>query len=89
MRSTGLVQPATWNAYVFPLAVAAESILFSFALAYRIQMLKQEKAEALRQADREKSARLAQMQASADDLQEAVRLRTAELAQANQQLCER
>jgi diguanylate cyclase (GGDEF)-like protein len=89
LRSTGLVQPATWNAYVFPLAVAAESILFSFALAYRIQTLKQEKAEALLQADREKTARLAQMQASADELQEAVRLRTAELAQANQQLCER
>ncbi|WP_289538996.1 diguanylate cyclase [Pseudomonas sp. SO81] len=89
MRSTGLVQPATWNAYVFPLAVAAESILFSFALAYRIQTLKQEKAEALLQADREKTARLAQMQASADELQEAVRLRTVELAQANQQLCER
>ncbi|MBD9426884.1 GGDEF domain-containing protein [Pseudomonas sp. PDM15] len=89
MRSTGLVQPATWNAYVFPLAVAAESILFSFALAYRIQTLKQEKAEALLQADREKTARLAQMQASADELQEAVRLRTIELAQANQQLCER
>lgn len=89
MRSTGIVQPATWNAYVFPLAVAAESILFSFALAYRIQMLKQEKAEAMLQADREKTARLAQMQASADELQEAVRLRTAELAQANQQLCER
>lgn len=89
MRSTGLVQPATWNAYVFPLAVAAESILFSFALAYRIQMLKQEKAEAVLRADREKGARLAQMQASADELQEAVRLRTAELALANQQLCER
>jgi diguanylate cyclase (GGDEF)-like protein len=89
LRSTGLVQPATWNAYVFPLAVAAESILFSFALAYRIQMLKQEKAEALLQADREKSARLAQIQNSADELQEAVRLRTAELALANQQLCER
>ena len=89
LRSTGLVQPATWNAYVFPLAVAAESILFSFALAYRIQTLKQEKAEALLQADREKTARLAQMQASADELQEAVRLRTVELAQANQQLCER
>ncbi len=89
MRSTGLVQPATWNAYVFPLAVSAESILFSFALAYRIQMLKQEKAEAVLQADREKSARLAQMQASADELQEAVRLRTAELALANQQLSER
>ncbi|WP_373389572.1 diguanylate cyclase domain-containing protein [Pseudomonas alcaligenes] len=89
MRSTGLVQPATWNAYVFPLAVAAESILFSFALAYRIQMLKQEKAEALLQADREKTARLAQMQSSADELQEAVRLRTAELAEANHLLCER
>lgn len=89
MRSTGLVQPATWNAYVFPLAVAAESILFSFALAYRIQMLKQEKAEAVLQIDREKTARLAQMQSSAEELQEAVRLRTAELAEANRQLCER
>nr|WP_286674982.1 diguanylate cyclase [Pseudomonas subflava] len=89
MRSTGLVQPATWNAYVFPLAVAAESILFSFALAYRIQMLKLERAEAVLQADREKTARLAQMQASADELHEAVRLRTAELALANQQLSER
>lgn len=89
MRATGLVQPATWNAYVFPLSVAAESILFSFALAYRIQTLKQEKAEALEQADREKTARLAQMQGSADELQSAVRLRTAELALANQQLSER
>ena len=89
LRSTGVVQPAAWNAYVFPLSVAAESILFSFALAYRIQMLKQEKAQALLQADREKTARLAQMQASADELQEAVRLRTAELALANQQLSER
>lgn len=89
MRATGLVQPAAWNAYVFPLSVAAESILFSFALAYRIQTLKQEKAEALIQADREKTARMAQMQGSADELQNAVQLRTAELAAANQQLCER
>lgn len=89
LRATGVVQPATWNAYVFPLSVAAESILFSFALAYRIQTLKQEKAEALEQADREKTARLAQMQGSADELQSAVKLRTAELALANQQLCER
>lgn len=89
MRATGLVQPAAWNAYVFPLSVAAESILFSFALAYRIQTLKQEKAEALEQADREKTARLAQMQSSSDELQSAVKLRTAELAQANLQLCER
>jgi two-component system, sensor histidine kinase LadS len=89
LRATGIVQPATWNAYVFPLSVAAESILFSFALAYRIQTLKQEKAEALEQADREKTARLAQMQGSADELQNAVKLRTAELAQANQRLSER
>jgi diguanylate cyclase (GGDEF)-like protein len=89
LRATGVLQPASWNAYLFPVAVAAESILFSFALAYRIQLLKQEKAEAMLQADREKTARLAQMQASADELQEAVHLRTLELAQANQQLCER
>jgi diguanylate cyclase (GGDEF)-like protein len=89
MRATGLVQPANWNAYVFPISVAAESILFSFALAYRIQTLKQEKAEALMQADREKTARLTQMQSSADELQDAVNLRTAELAQANLQLSER
>lgn len=89
MRATGLVQPATWNAYVFPLSVAAESILFSFALAYRIQMLKHEKSVAILQADREKTARMAQMQSSAEELQEAVRQRTAELAEANRLLCER
>ena len=43
LRTTGVLQPAQWNAYVFPVAVAAESILFSFALAYRIQILKQER----------------------------------------------
>ncbi len=89
LRATGLLQPSTLNAYVFPLAVAAESILFSFALAYRIQMLKQERAAALEQADREKTARLAQMQASADELTRAVTLRTAELAAANQRLSQR
>lgn len=86
LRTTGVLQPAEWNAYVFPVAVAAESILFSFALAYRIQMLKQERAEALQQADREKTARLSQLQASADDLQTAVTARTAELAAANERL---
>ena len=89
MRATGLVQPAAWNAYAFPLSVAAESILFSFALAYRIQTLKQEKARALKQADREKTARLTQIQSSADELKHAVNLRTRELAKANEQLKER
>ena len=89
MRAAGLIEPSNFTAYLFPLSVAAETILFSFALAYRIQMLKLEKAEALEQADREKTARLAQMQGSADELQNAVKLRTAELAQANQRLCER
>ena len=86
LRATGLLQPSAANAYVFPVAVAAESILFSFALAYRIQILKREKSAALEQADREKTARLAQMQASADELQRSVELRTAELAAANEHL---
>ncbi|MFZ6046158.1 diguanylate cyclase domain-containing protein [Pseudomonas sp. CR3202] len=89
MRAAGIIQPINFTAYMFPIAVAAESILFSFALAYRIQMLKQERAAALEQADREKAARLAQMQASADELQAAVTARTAELAAANQRLSER
>ncbi len=89
LRATGLLQPSPLNAYVFPLAVAVESILFSFALAYRIQILKQEKAQALQQADREKTARLAQVQASADELQHAVDRRTAELAAANARLSQR
>lgn len=89
MRAAGIVQPTNFTAYMFPIAVAAESILFSFALAYRIQMLKQEKAAALELADREKTARLAQMQASSDELQAAVTRRTAELAAANQRLSER
>ncbi len=89
MRAAGLIEPNNFTAYLFPISVAAETILFSFALAYRIQMLKQEKAEALLQADREKTARLAQIQASADELQAAVNLRTAELAAANERLCQR
>lgn len=83
LRSTGVLQPTPWNAYLYPLAVAAETILFSFALAYRIQVLKQERADALQQADREKSARLSQLQESADGLQLAVDRRTAELKSAN------
>ncbi len=83
LRATGIIQPAVWNSYVFPVAVALESILFSFALAYRIQLLKNERAEALLRADEEKGARLAQVQASADELQLAVDRRTAELKSAN------
>ena len=89
LRATGVIQAAAWSGYVFPLAVAAESILFSFALASRIQILKQERAAALEHADREKSARLKQVQASAEQLSLAVEARTAELAQANRDLSER
>ncbi|WP_324733181.1 diguanylate cyclase [Pseudomonas paeninsulae] len=89
MRAAGLIEPHNFTAYLFPLSVAAETILFSFALAYRIQMLKQEKAAALRQADCEKTARLALAQGNADDLQRAVELRTAELAATNQRLLQR
>jgi len=60
--------------------------LFSFALAYRIQLLKQERADALLQANQEKSARLAQIERSASNLQHAVDQRTAELAATNRQL---
>ncbi|SDI57222.1 diguanylate cyclase (GGDEF) domain-containing protein [Pseudomonas flavescens] len=89
LRATGVIQPASWSTYVFPIAVAAESILFSFALVYRIQLLKSQRAEALLQASREKSARLSQVQASADELQLAVEHRTAELKATNQQLSQR
>ncbi len=89
LRAAGVVQPGEATAYLFPLAVAAEAILFSFALAYRIQILKQEKADAILQADREKTARLAMIQASADELQRAVTERTAELAATNERLQER
>lgn len=89
LRATGVIQPAAWSTYVFPVAVAVESILFSFALAYRIQLLKNQRSEALLQAGREKSARLAQVQASADELQLAVEQRTAELKATNQQLSQR
>ncbi|SDG56776.1 diguanylate cyclase (GGDEF) domain-containing protein [Pseudomonas benzenivorans] len=89
LRAAGVVQPGESTAYLFPLAVAAEAILFSFALAYRIQILKQEKADAILQADREKTARLAPAQASAADLQRSVELRTAELAGTNERLRQR
>ncbi|MDP3816665.1 7TM diverse intracellular signaling domain-containing protein, partial [Pseudomonas sp.] len=89
MRAAGLIEPSNFTAYLFPLSVATETILFSFALAYRIQMLKQEKAAALQQADREKTARLAQAQANAAELQHSVELRTAELAATNERLRQR
>lgn len=89
LRAAGVVQPGESTAYLFPLAVAAEAILFSFALAYRIQILKQEKADALQQADREKTARLTQAQANAAELQHSVDLRTAELAATNERLRQR
>lgn len=89
MRSTGILQPAPLTAFFFPLAVAAESILFSFALAYRIQRLKQERATALELAGLEKEARLQQMQHFAAELQHAVSSRTAELARSNERLCQR
>ena len=89
LRAAGLVQPGESTAYLFPLAVAAEAILFSFALAYRIQILKREKAAALEQADREKTARLALVQANADELQHLVEQRTVELAAANARLLQR
>jgi len=89
MRAAGLIEPHNFTAYLFPLSVAAETILFSFALAYRIQILKQEKADAQRQADCEKSARLALAQNTADQLQHAVQQRTAELAATNQRLLQR
>ncbi|UTW09885.1 diguanylate cyclase [Pseudomonas benzenivorans] len=89
LRAAGVVQPSELTAYLFPLAVAAEAILFSFALAYRIQLLKRERAQALREADREKAARLALAQANADTLQRAVEQRTAELAATNTRLLQR
>ena len=89
LRAAGIVQPSNFTTFMFPLSVATETILFSFALAYRIQILKREKSAALEQADREKSARLAQVQASADELQYSVAQRTAELAAANQHLLRR
>jgi two-component system, sensor histidine kinase LadS len=89
MRAAGLIEPGNFTAYLFPFSVVTETILFSFALAYRIQMLKLEKAEATRQADREKTARLAQAQANAAELQQSVELRTAELAATNESLRQR
>lgn len=86
LRAGGVIPPLAHLGYLFPLAVALETTLFSFALAYRIQTLRQEKAAALRQANQEKSARLVQIQRSTRELQGAVEERTAELAEANQQL---
>jgi diguanylate cyclase (GGDEF)-like protein len=89
MRAAGLIEPSNFTAYLFPISVATETILFSFALAYRIQILKREKAEALEQADREKAARLAQAQANEAELKHSVELRTAELAATNERLRQR
>ncbi|MEG7360600.1 diguanylate cyclase domain-containing protein [Pseudomonas citronellolis] len=89
MRALGVVQPSPTTAYLFPVSVAMESILFSFALTSRIQELKREKAQALEQANREKSARMTLLQSAQNDLAQAVAARTAELTQSNRLLLER
>lgn len=89
MRALGVVQPSPTTAYLFPLSVALESILFSFALTSRIQELKRERTLAVDQADREKNARLTMLQSARNDLAQAVAARTAELTQANRLLLER
>ncbi|MED5606104.1 diguanylate cyclase [Pseudomonas sp. JH-2] len=89
MRALGVVQPSPTTAYLFPVSVAMESILFSFALTSRIQELKREKTQALEQANREKSARMTLLQSAQNDLAQAVAARTAELTQSNRLLLER
>ena len=89
MRALGVVQPSPTTAYLFPVSVGMESILFSFALTSRIQELKRERAQAMDQAHREKSARLTLLQSAQSDLAQAVAARTAELTQANRLLLER
>nr|WP_294980058.1 GGDEF domain-containing protein [uncultured Pseudomonas sp.] len=89
MRALAVVQPTPITTYIFPIAVAMESILFSFALTSRIRSLKRERAQAVEQADREKNARLTLMQSAQHDLAKAVAERTAELTQSNQLLRER
>lgn len=86
MRATALVQPTSANAMVFPLALTLEALLFSLALASRIQDLKQERAQALEQADQEKNARLALLHSAQRDLARAVEVRTNELSEANRLL---
>lgn len=86
LRAAGIVQPGDNTAYIFPLSVAFETILFSFALAYRIQLLKQEKSHALEVANQEKSARLKLFAETQQSLERAVAERTAELETANQRL---
>lgn len=88
MRSTGLVQPATERLCV-PAGRGGrvDPVLLRPGLPHPDAQTGEGRGLAASRS--RKGARLAQMQASADDLQEAVRLRTAELAQANQQLCER
>lgn len=68
------------------LALTLEALLFSLALASRIQDLKQERALALDQADQEKNARLALLHSAQRDLARAVEVRTNELSEANRQL---
>ena len=89
LRSLGLLDPEWLNTFLFPASAAAETVLFSFALAYRIQLLRQEKAAALELANQEKSARLQHLQNYTLNLQAAVDERTHALAAANQQLRER
>ena len=89
LRSAGMIPPYSFIPYAFPFSLAIESLLFAFALAYRIQLLRREKEYALKLASQEKSARITQFQKSALELQRLVDERTQDLAKANEQLRQR
>ena len=89
LRATGVIQPAAWSGYVFPAGGGGRihPVLLRPGLAYPDTQAGT--GGGAEHADREKSARLKQVQASAEQLSLAVEARTAELAQANRDLSER
>ncbi|MEN9658510.1 MAG: hypothetical protein RL571_1975 [Pseudomonadota bacterium] len=76
----GVIEANSFNTKFYIIAGAWSAILFSQALAEKVNSLKREKAAALRVAFAEKTARLVEAEEYKNSLEEKVNLRTKELS---------
>ncbi|WP_293933739.1 diguanylate cyclase [Iodobacter sp.] len=80
MVTQGVIEANSFNTKFYFIAGAWSAILFSQALAEKVNSLKREKAAALRVAVAEKTARLLEAEEYKNSLEEKVSLRTKELS---------
>lgn len=86
MKDFGLIEAYSWSFYTMPFGAALETVLLSFALADRINILKKEKEESQARAINEMRRSQIVINEQNRLLEDKVQQRTAELQTINEQL---